>query len=105
MAITTKTGSRFTQVLFSTGTGELWAMSEPKIMRSVRLTALPGQLVFGTDYITFGEVGGEGPDLFVLSADALATIFHGSKSMRLAITDYLLTNPADVVVSLEYDAP
>lgn len=77
-------------------------MSRDQWVRSVRLTAPPGKLA-DTDYIKFGEVSGDSPDIFVLSAEAKATFLHGVQPTALAITDYRLTYPLNVVVSVEVD--
>jgi hypothetical protein len=103
MAITEVKGKIFTQIKF-TGAGDTWSMANPAVIKSVRLTAPPTKLV-DADYITFNEViaGGVSPDLFVLSKEARATFFNGTRTFKLGISSYSLTNPADVVLSVEVE--
>jgi hypothetical protein len=101
MPITETKGKKFIQIKF-TGTGDSYAMSQEMIVRSVRVTAQPGKLA-DTDYITFAESNGDSPNIFVLSNEARATFFHGTQRTRLKISAYSLTNPTDVVLSIEVD--
>ena len=102
MPITETEGKKFIQLNFTAGSGDVWAMTQDMIVRSVRLTAAPGKIA-DTDFIVFAEAHGATPKAFVLSNDAKATFFHGRQSTKLALSSYSLTNPADVVVSIEVD--
>ena len=102
MPITEAKGKKFIQVKFTAGSGDAYTMSQEMIVRSVRVTAPPGKLT-DTDYITFGEVAGSNPNIFTSSLNAQATFFHGTQHTKLKIYAYSLTNPADVVVSIEVD--
>jgi hypothetical protein len=101
MAITETKGKKFIQIKF-TGAGDSYTMSQELIVRSIRLTAPPGKLA-DTDYITFGEKLGSIPDIITLSNEAKGTFFHGTQHTRLKISAYSLTNPTDVIVSIEVD--
>lgn len=102
MAITETEGKKFIQLNFTAASGDIWTMTADKYIRSVRVTGVPGKLA-DTDYITFTEDHGADPDIFVLSNEAKATFFQGRQATKLAISDYSLTHPADVVVSIEVD--
>ena len=102
MPITESEGKKFVQLNFTAGSGDSWTMSQDMLVRSVRLTAPPTKLAVA-DYVVFGEAHGASPRVFVLSNDAKATFFHGAQTTKLSITSYSLTNPTDVVVSIEVD--
>jgi hypothetical protein len=101
MPITEAKGKKFIQIKF-TGAGDSYTMSQEMIVRSVRVTAPPGKLA-DVDYITFAEVSGNNPNIFTLSNEGKATFFHGTQRTKLKISAYNLSNPADVVVSMEVD--
>lgn len=102
MPITETEGKKFIQLNFTATSGDAWAMSRDMLVRSVRLTAPPGYLA-DTDYITFAEDNNSDPNIFTLSAEAKATFCHGVQATKLAISDYALTYPTSVVVSIEVD--
>ena len=102
MPITQTEGKKFIQLNFTAGSGDTWTMIQDMLVRSIRVTAPPTKLA-DADYIVFSEAHGASPKVCVLSNNAMATFFHGAQTTILTISSYSLTNPADVVVSIEVD--